>query len=560
MPTQVRIGWRSGSSSQTAASIVTSGLILNLDAGNTTSYSGTGTTWTDLSGNNLNATLVNGTTYRTSYGGHLQFDGINDAAVLAYNTKLDPATAYRDLPFSINGWVKFDGAGGGTFMNKGDNGNASYETYTVSILPTGLQIILYNNASIYVTIKTTGITLNPGTWYNFATAYTGGYGTPDYQPNYNGTMKLYINGAECATTVTITGSYIKMDPINTSTFIGSFGQVGAPGSYWATSFNGSVAQTLMYSRQLTSTEVLQNFNATKARFTLDTDAQAFVTAASITDATQQSAVNTLVTSLKSAGIWTKMRALYPFVGGTAASHKFNLKDPRDLDAAYRLVFNGGWVHSSTGAKPNGSNAYADTKLVPSTTLTQYNSHLSYYSRSQTLSSSNIEFGAYVNDNQCMFLTLQRSGGSDNGGAVQYSISADSNMALLFGNTTTTGMYLSNRTSSTATSLKYIRNGVSLANATTTAGSLPSIPLFLGGSNDNGSPLYYSAKESAFASIGDGLTDAEVLVFYNVVQTFQTTLGRHVGVPIVADTDAQAFLNAAIITDSTQASAVNTLVT
>jgi hypothetical protein len=290
----------------------------------------------------------------------------------------------------------------------------------------------------------------------------------------------------------------------------------------------------------------------------DTDAQAFITAAGITNTTQQSAINTLVTQLKTYGIWTKMKALYPFVGGSATSHKFNLKDPRDLDAAYRLTFSGGWTHTSTGAQPNGTTGYADTKLIPSTTLTQYNSHLSYYSRSQTLSSLNIEFGAYVNDNQCMFLTLQRSGG--NGGAVQYSISADSNMALLLGNTTTTGMYLSNRNSSTASSLKYIRNGVLLANATTTAGSLPNIPLFLGASNNTSSAFYFSTKQCAFSSIGDGLTDTEAANFYTAVQIYQTTLGRQVGVPIVADADAQAFLNAAVITDVTQASAVNTLVT
>jgi hypothetical protein len=67
----------------------------------------------------------------------------------------------------------------------------------------------------------------------------------------------------------------------------------------------------------------------------DVDALAFIAAASITDSTQQSAIDTLVKSLKSANIWTKMKALYPFVGGTATTHKFNLKDPRDLDAAYR---------------------------------------------------------------------------------------------------------------------------------------------------------------------------------------------------------------------------------
>ena len=89
---------------------------------------------------------------------------------------------------------------------------------------------------------------------------------------------------------------------------------------------------------------------------LDLDALAFLTAAGITDSTIISAINTLVVSLKNFGIWTKMRAIYPFVGGTALTHKWNLKDPRDLDIAFRLVFSGGWTHSSTGALANGTNA------------------------------------------------------------------------------------------------------------------------------------------------------------------------------------------------------------
>jgi hypothetical protein len=97
----------------------------------------------------------------------------------------------------------------------------------------------------------------------------------------------------------------------------------------------------------------------------DPDAQAFITAAAITDVTQQGAINTLVLALKGYSIWTKFKAIYPIVGGTASQHKYNLKDPRDLDAAFRLVFNGGWTHSSTGAQPNGVNGYADTKFTPS---------------------------------------------------------------------------------------------------------------------------------------------------------------------------------------------------
>ena len=60
---------------------------------------------------------------------------------------------------------------------------------------------------------------------------------------------------------------------------------------------------------------------------VDADAQAFIAAAGITNLTQASAINTLVNDLKTYGLWTKMKALYPMVGGTAASHKFNLKDP-----------------------------------------------------------------------------------------------------------------------------------------------------------------------------------------------------------------------------------------
>ena len=92
------------------------------------------------------------------------------------------------------------------------------------------------------------------------------------------------------------------------------------------------------------------------------DAQKFILAAGITDATQKSAINTLVDDLKTYGIWSKTKAIYPMVGGTATTHKYNLKDPRDLDAAFRLSFSGGWTHSSNGALPNGITAYSDTFL------------------------------------------------------------------------------------------------------------------------------------------------------------------------------------------------------
>jgi len=116
---------------------------------------------------------------------------------------------------------------------------------------------------------------------------------------------------------------------------------------------------------------------------IDPDCAAFLTATGITDPTISGAVCTLVTSMKANGTWAKCSAIYPMVGGTATTHKFNLKNPADTNAAFRLSFVGGWTHSANGALPNGTNAYADTFLIPSVSLSLNSIHGSVYSRTNT---------------------------------------------------------------------------------------------------------------------------------------------------------------------------------
>ena len=256
--------------------------------------------------------------------------------------------------------------------------------------------------------------------------------------------------------------------------------------------------------------------AGKGSIPIDTDAQAFITAATITDTTQKSAINQLVLDLKSANIWTKMKAIYPFVGGTASTHKWNLKDPRDLDVAYRLVFNGGWTHSSTGALPNGTTAYADTKLGAN--LLQTNNHLSYYSRTSAVNVQ-VELGVFNNLPSGIINQLRAAGNY---------ISGQSAGTVSF---TTTGSALGfwAGTKTSDTNRKGYLNGVLQATSTSADNqTLPSSSLFLGARNKGGaSAELFSTKESAFSSIGDGLTDAEAANFYTAVQTFQTTLNREV---------------------------------
>lgn len=86
-----------------AASIVTSGLVMHLDAGNPASYPGSGTTWTDLTGNSNNASLYGGWSYDSANGGRIIFDGVNGYAPL-YSART--GFPFGSSPGSISGWGK----------------------------------------------------------------------------------------------------------------------------------------------------------------------------------------------------------------------------------------------------------------------------------------------------------------------------------------------------------------------------------------------------------------------------------------------------------------------
>lgn len=258
----------------------------------------------------------------------------------------------------------------------------------------------------------------------------------------------------------------------------------------------------------------------------DADAQAFITAAGITNATQQSAVNQLVLDLKGYSIWTKMKAIYPIVGGTATTHKWNLKDPRDLDAAFRLTFATGYTHSSNGMLPNGTSAYADTKFKPSVNgMTTTSGHISIYSRTNVEQTS-CDFGSSTSPGvgaisapEQVILTRYTALGF-------VSVYGDYNSNLQVANANSQGFYITNRNSATNTT--GYKNGVRVINAAATSG-LANLVLVISAETQNGAPgiSRYSTRQIAFASIGDGLTDTEAANFYTAVQNYQTTLARQV---------------------------------
>jgi len=247
---------------------------------------------------------------------------------------------------------------------------------------------------------------------------------------------------------------------------------------------------------------------------IDPDAQAFITAASITDPTQQAAINTLVVDLKGYNIWTKFKAIYPIVGGSASSHAVNLKTP----GTFNLSFATGWTHSSNGMLPNGA-TYADTALNPSSALTLHSTHLSLYSRTN-VSAVQRDIAIYQGgDNPTM--ALGTNVGAEISDHYNYNQRISASIAA------STGFYLGTRT--TITSHKLYKNNTTLGtNTSTNFNILPNGNIFIGAANSTTLGITsYSTKQCAFASIGDGLTDTDAANFYTAVQAYQTTLSRQV---------------------------------
>ncbi len=215
-------------------SIVTSGLILCLDAADRNSYVSGSTTWTDVSGRGNNATLINGPTFSNINGGVIVFDGTND---------------YSTIPSSPS-WAI------------GTNGT--------------LEMVIYRAASVTANHRLWCVTNNSSNLDAYLDAVTGGIymhggaiGT-NAQPPLNqylhvlvtyssGTIAMYYNGVSQTLSGTSTGYNIT----GTGTlFIAQF--YGA-GSYY---FNGRIPSFKIYNRALSTAEIAQNYNSIKTRFGL----------------------------------------------------------------------------------------------------------------------------------------------------------------------------------------------------------------------------------------------------------------------------------------------------
>lgn len=250
----------------------------------------------------------------------------------------------------------------------------------------------------------------------------------------------------------------------------------------------------------------------------DADAQAYFNANTlITSTADKNAINTFYLGLKSDGIYTKIKAMYLPIWGSAASCKWNLVNPVDTNAAFRLTFATGFTFSSGGMTPNGTSAYADTFLIPSSNLSQNNNHISYYSRTN-VNTTQVEIGATTSGNPPSSILEIRTSG------VTY-LNLSSNAYVTYTDANSQGFYIGSRTASNV--IKLYKNNSNVASGTTASTGQSNNALSLCAQNNGTTRLYYSTKQCAFASIGEGLDNTEAANFYTRVNTLMTYFGINV---------------------------------
>tara|TARA_R100000278_G_C5466612_1_gene162908 strand:+ start:343 stop:1173 length:831 start_codon:yes stop_codon:yes gene_type:complete len=236
-------GSASSSGGGSSSGIVSSGLLMHLDAGNSSSYSGTGTTWSDLSGNGNHATLINGPTYSSADGGALDFDGSNDYATASL---LMPSR-----PYTASVWINHDFMSDFFQYYLNQLYSSSSTNYGFSLfrsIPFGSSPYRVEfrdrvlNSGLVTTYSTTAMSV--GNWFNLC----GVASTTDF--------KIYVNG-------TLEGT-----STNSTSRAGSYGSLFIGSTGTNRHFNGKISSVLVYNQALSATEVTQNFNAIKSRYGL----------------------------------------------------------------------------------------------------------------------------------------------------------------------------------------------------------------------------------------------------------------------------------------------------
>jgi len=238
------------------APIVTDGLVFYVDAGNSSSYPGSGTTWTDLIGG-FGGTLTSGPSYSSNNGGLIDFDGSDDYATTNYSS------LFSDINggMSINFWIKTTATGRQSVLGAFNDGFTTGGRVYINADSSGGAATNTGNIGWWCRDDSTNklsfsadCDVQDGNWHNITITISG---------TSSSDIKIYNNSS--SQTVTIGNS--AFDKTDTS-LLTHYVWLGAENSRGSVSqpFDGSLACVSFYDKVLSASEVLQNYNALKNRF------------------------------------------------------------------------------------------------------------------------------------------------------------------------------------------------------------------------------------------------------------------------------------------------------
>ena len=489
------------------------GILLEVDSADKTSYSGTGTTWVNqVRPGTYNGTLNNISFDSTDSKGALIFTGSNTyvdfgnlgsslTSSFSFQVAFKPASTASGQPYTVLSYASASATSSYTFKLDYTSSNQTVVLTTFS--NTGSQNIVYAMSA----------SVASGSW----NIVHGTFGSA--------LAALYVNGLGQAYAPT-TGSTVGY---NTSNRLYAGLNYGSTVGY----YSGSMANITVNNADLGGLDINRNYNAVASRFNLpgrrptvtDADAFAFVEAAGIGDPTQQAAVNTLVVGLKTNNLWNKMQVVYPFVGGTAYAHKFNLKDT----SLYQVSFAGGINHTSLGVVTTATNASAGTGIIMRAALSNISSsaHVSMNFNTNSSASYNVVIGNTPNWPAASEFRQGISMAHGYFGGTTPSVAGFSatvpSLPTRVGNGQ--GLWVTSRVSDTVTG--YRRSSVqdfstSIGGATFSDFNSRNdqIQMFQDYSYGGTAGLIVNC-----ATIGDGLTQTDVNNLYTLLNTYNTSLSR-----------------------------------
>lgn len=230
--------------------LVTDNLFLHLDASDSASYPGSGTTWYDLTANNNDAT-INGATFSSTDGGIFDLDGSNDNISIPHVSSLSLSTSAQR---TIQVWVKIDAL---PALNTQIpvfgklSSSFGFDGYWGGLFSDGGVVRCVTNGTAVQRVSNSTLTVSIDTWYLFTFI--------SQITSTSNTTKLYINETEYITNAHGSDSYTESNPL----YLGYIGS-GVSSNY----LNGKIGACYFYTKGLSAAEVSENYNATKSRYGL----------------------------------------------------------------------------------------------------------------------------------------------------------------------------------------------------------------------------------------------------------------------------------------------------